>query len=212
MDEYEILLQNLSPRLADDPHMEDMLRDRLWLALDQLNCPLLGSLGFTPVEIEKFKALVADNLIAAAGRTTPDSPFAVEVQLDAALAMQRAEFDAQLRQLLGDARFAAYAAARQDLARFNRLKFLNPQEPLTDGQTGDVLAAIATEKQTVNAAAARLWAEEGVDPESASVEQQADWAAQIQELTDQRIYVRLRSLLSPDRLAAFAEYQAAASR
>ena len=205
-DECDVFLSKFSSQLTDDPATEDLLRNRLWLALDQLNNPLVMSLGLTANETAAVKNMIIDNLVAAAEQARAKSgadPDAIMAEMDAALVAQQDEFESGIAAFLGHDRFAIYIAGREDYAQFNRIKFLNSSEPLTDDQTRQIVAVLLDERQRVNSAAAELWAHEGTTPQSAPSDQ---WL-QIRRLIGRRVYDRLQTLLSADRLAAFAEFR-----
>jgi hypothetical protein len=209
-DQQEIWVRKFDPVLTDDSTIDDLLRNRLWLEIDRLNCPLVQSLGLAPLEAARLRELFAENLIAAANRAVArldEGHAAFEQTLDAVLETERPRLQQQIFQLLGEPRSAAFSASVRDVSQFNRLKFLNPVEPLPDRQTFDVLAAISSETELVTLAAAELLLEDGLLSGENLPELPAQWESELQLLTNARVYERLKLLLSPDRLAAFAEFQ-----
>jgi hypothetical protein len=200
-DEQEVYLARFDPRLTDDSTIEEYLRIRLWLAFDQLNNPLIAGLGLTPAEKEVFKNAVLENLLAAtdgaAGRIEQGSD-AVKAQIENALAGQQPNLDARLQRLFGAARFTAYLAYREDYGQLNRIKFLKPDEPLSDAQAEQIVLVMADERQRVNSAAAQLQVEEGDTHSPVS-------PGELQQLINERVKARLAGMLPADHFAAFVE-------
>lgn len=198
--EEEKFLQEFDPKLFQISGMEDFIRDRLWLAFDQLNNPLIQKLGLTDDEISKFKNLAVSNLVTATeqGSTaTGQSSMATESAIDNALASQQGSFDAQLHQLLGDARFAQYENGIEDYSQFFGIKFLDGNSPpLPNGQVEQIISVMQSERQTVSAAAAQIQTQETADDQ-----------LQMRELIVGRAYNRLQDFLSPEQLTAFGQFE-----
>lgn len=205
-DENEALLLRFDSRLMNNPELEEFMRRRLWLALDQLNNPLIKKLGLTQEETGKFKALIVDNLVAAtqqAGEAAEQGPAAAKAALDDALALQQADYDVQLQQLLGDDRFRKYVADEEDYSQFNGIKFLDGNDPpLADERVEQILGLMQNERKIVNAAVLEL-RESTSGPQPLS----ADERFQVRQLIDTRVYTRIKSWLPSNELAAFARFQ-----
>lgn len=203
-DENEKFLQQFDPKLLKNPKLEDFIRDRLWLALDQLNNPLIKKLGLSSDEIAAFKELAVSNLVAAteqAETAAGPGPAEVESAIDHALTARQVDFDARLRLLLGDARFAQYENGVEDYSQFNGIKFLDGgSPPLTDARAEQIISVMQSERQKVNAAAVKIENEEAA-PLSAG-----DYL-QMQELIVGRTYERLQNVLLPRQLTAFGQFE-----
>jgi hypothetical protein len=209
--EHETFLARFDHKLTDDSDIDELIRNRLWLALDQFNNPLVKSLELTPAETEMFKSLVVDNLVSAAALAIPDieqGPKAVEAAMNKALTDSRDNLNTKIAELLGETRFAIYETYQGDYAQFNRIKFLNGNEPLTDPQTEQVLDIILDEKEIVSSAAAQVQAADAANEQFSAIEQQNQQNAEVQKLINERVYDRLKNILSEDRLASFVEFQA----
>ncbi len=200
-DEEEIFLQKFDPKLLQNPETEDFIRQRLWLALDQLNNPLMQKLNLSSNEMAEFKNLAVSNLVTATelAEVTAQNPKMFEGDVDAALDLQRQNFDAQLHLLLGDARFAQYQNGIEDYSQFYGIKFLDGNlSPLPNSSVEQIISAMRTERQTVNAAVAQ--AADGA-PLS------ADDQLQIHELIFGRTYNRVQNFLSPEQFTAFGQFE-----
>jgi len=203
-DETEAILARFDARLMKDSELEDFVRNRLWLALDQLNNPLVKSLDLTSGERESFKNIIVDAMARAtesAGVMADDGTSAVEAALETALVREQLDVDIKLYQLLGQARYAQYEAWRNDFSQFNRIKFLDPEQPLTDDQAQQVLATIVAERQVVTVAAQQVQA--NAADTSTSVEQNDE----IQATIKRQVYEQVKSYLLPGQLAAFSRFQ-----
>jgi hypothetical protein len=204
-DESERFLRKFDPKLMENPGMEDLIRNRLWLALDQLNNPLVKKMGLTADETEKFKGLIVDNLVVAveqAGASSEQGPAAVETAWDNALAARQQDFAVRLRQLLGDARFAQYEAGREDYSQFNGIKFLDGSStPMADGRVEQIISVMQDERRIVDGAVAEAQAGSAapLSPEE---------RFQVRELVVARVCDRLYNLLLPEQLAGFGRFQA----
>lgn len=198
-------LQKFDPQLMQNSDFEDLVRDRLWLALDELNNPLVRKLGLTVDETGRLKNLIVSNLVmvaAEAGTSLDEGPAAVATAWDEALIRRQPRLDEQLRQLFGARRFAEYEAGREDYAQFNAVKFLDGgKAPLPDARAEQVIAVMQDERRIVGAAAAQAQAENGNMPLSAG-----DFL-QMHELMADRVFGRVQNILDPVELAAFAGLQ-----
>jgi hypothetical protein len=204
LDENEALLGRFNAKLMDNSELEEFIRTKLWLALDELNNPLVKNLNLTPSETEKFKDLIVNNLIEAAKWSESfldQGASVVEAEMEGALATERQNFDTQVHRLLGEARYAQYKGYRDDYSQFNRVKFLDGNRPLSDDQAQEVLAVMAAERQIVFAAAES-------QQNALSADEQAQRNYDIQKTINERVYEQLKGYLSADQLAAFADFQA----
>src|SRR5438045_623292 len=151
--------------------------------------------------MDKFKSLVVDNLVSAANQADgaiERGPRAVETAMNQALVNSRDNLNSMIAELLGETRFAIYETYKGDYAQFNRIKFLKGSEPLSDPQTEQVLDVVLGEKQIVISAAAQVQAADAVNQESVATEQQAQLNVEIQKLINERVYDRLKTILSED--------------
>jgi hypothetical protein len=205
VDENEKFLLPFNAVFAKNPEGEDIIRNRLWLLLDPLNGPLVKHLGMTADEVEKIKALVVGNLVAAAesaGVFREQGQAGFEAALDRALEARQPGFDIQLCRLLGDVRFGQYQAQREDYSRFNGIKFLDGNgKPLADESVEQIISVMRSERHAVAAAAAQVQAERAA-PLSTEERFQA------RELIAGRVFDRVQNLLSPTQWAVFGELQA----
>jgi hypothetical protein len=210
-DGNEIFLARFNSKLMDNSELEEFIRSRLWLALDQLKNPLIASLNLTPAETEQFKNLIVSNLAVASDQAAgqlDDGPLAVEDALEKALAANRDNFRAQVAELLGETRFGVYEAYQEDYGQFNRIKFLPGTESLSDAQAENVLETISNERQTVATAAAFVQEADAsgsgqqLSPSETAKQQQA-----IKNLIAERACEKLRGSVSAEQLIALKELQ-----
>ena len=202
-EENEAILARFDSRVMNDPEFETFLRNRLWLALDGLNNPLVKSLNLTPAEQESFKRIIVEDMVHAteqAGGTMDQGVSAAETVFETALRRGQSEVDRKLYQLLGEARYGQYEAYRNDFSQFNRIKFLDGRQRLTDDQAEQVLAVMVAERQIVMAAVQQVEADAG---QPASPAERDD---EIQAAIDREVYNKVKAYLSPDQFAAFSRF------
>lgn len=206
-------------KMMDDPETKKMIREQQRTLLDQLYSPLVRQLGLSPEEAERFKDLVADNMIKGMERGT--SLLGSESSTNRAamlgkLAEEQKSFEEQVRGLLGESRYAQYqdyqqtVGERTQLSQF-RQQFAGGENSLTDQQTEQLLAFMKEEKHAVNAVGG--FGSTGASQDAASLQammsgEGVDKIFQNQEVVNQRVYERARTVLSESQLTAFGKFQA----
>lgn len=204
-------------KMMADPEMKKLIRDQQAQVLSQLYGPLIKQMGLTPEEAAKFKELLADNQMIgvenasslfAGGLTNRDGTLSVVT------AQQKAQ-EEQVKELLGDTRYAQYKDYQQTVGERMELDQFRQQtaggaNALTDQQADQILAFMKEEKQNVAALTGQ--------PPAGTGQDQANWQAMLsgeqmdkllqgQEDANQKVYERAKAVLSPEQLDAFGAFQ-----
>jgi len=204
-------------KMMQDPEMKKFVRTQQRLMVDQLYGPLAKKLALSPEETDKFKELVADNIMNGAEKATSlfgDSASTNRAQAIETMAAGQKDFDEQMKSFLGEARYADYKDYQQTVgerAQLNQFRQQNGggENALTDQQTDQLLALMKEEKQT---AAARGESVLTDSQDKAKLQEllsggQTEKFLQSQEGVNQRVYDRARDLLSPAQLDSFGTFQ-----
>lgn len=208
-------LGSLLAKMMDDPETKKLIRQQQRVMIDQLYSPLVQQMGLQPDEAERFKDLLADNMIKGAEKATSllggDSS-TNRTEMMATMAEEQKSFDEQVRGFLGESRYAQYkdyqetAGERTQLNQFRQAA--GSEGALTDQQTEQLLAFMKEEKQA--ATAGGLSSFEGKDAASIQAMLSGEGLEKIlqsQEASGQRVYERARTVLSETQLAAFGKFQ-----
>lgn len=203
-------------KMMEDPDTRKMIRETHRAMLDQLYDPLIKRMSLTPEEASQFKELLADNMMNAAEKGTSMFTGGLNnrAELVKTMAAQQKLFEDQLKQFLGDTRYAQYkdyqetAGERTQLNQF-RQQFAG-ENALTDQQTEQLLAFMKEEKQAVAAATGLPLS--GDQQEAAKLEamlsgEGVQQLLQVQETMSQRVYERAKGVLSDNQLGAFGKFQ-----
>ena len=205
---------NFLSKMMTDPESRKFIRDQQRLTMDQLYTPLLKQLGLTPDESEKFKDLLADNMMKGAenassvfGGTNQSASFTN-------LAAAQQTFDDEVKAFLGEERYAIYKDYQLTIgerAQLNQLKQMGGLEtPLTDQQSDALLAIMKEEKAAMAGTTGQMFPGTGSDPASFQAmlsDDSVEKLLQNQGLINDRIYQRASQVLSPDQMAAFGKFQ-----
>jgi hypothetical protein len=204
-------LGKIMSKMMDNPETRKFIRDQQRQMMDPLYGPLVKQMGLTPEEAEKFKDLLADNLMKGAGKASSlfsglSSTNRTEVLNT--LAAERKSFDEQLKASLGDTRYAQYQDYQQTVGERAQLNQFRQQtagggNALTDPQTEQLLVFMKEEKQAVAAATGPPLP--GTEPGQADLqamfsEDQAERFLQTQGIVNGRVYERAQAMLAPDQL------------
>ena len=204
-------------KMMQDPDTRKFMRDQQRVMMDQLYTPLIKKMGLTPDEAAKFKDLLADNTMNAAENAS--SMFGGQDSTNRAatidtLAASQKTFDEQVKAFLGDDRYAQYKDYQDTAAERMQLNAFRQQAgndyPLNDQQTEALLTFMQEEKKNV-AAATGLPPGDG-NKDSANLQavlsdDKVSELLQTQEAVGQRVYERARTILSPDQLDSFGQFQ-----
>jgi hypothetical protein len=206
-------------KLMDDPDMKKVIRDQQRTMVDTLYAPLIKDLGLAPEEAEKFKDLLADNMMKATEKATSllgDGGLGTNrMEMAKALGEEQKKYEDQVKEFLGDARYAQYKDYQQTLGERTQLnqfkQTASTQNPITDEQTQQLLNLMKEEKQT--AAATTGQPLPGVGQDQANLEamlsdEQTEKLLQAQQAINDRVYERAKGVLAQDQLEAFGKFQA----
>ncbi len=201
--------------MMKDPTMRQFIRDQQRTMVDQLYSPFVKKLGLSADEAEKFKDLLADNMVSGAdkaaamfdgGNSTNRSEALKAMQADQKAAEQ------QVHDFLGDERFTQYqeyqktANERMQLNAF-RQQAGTDSTPLTDQQTEQLLTFMSEEKQAATATGQTTSDQRQAGFQGMLSDDQTEKLLQNQEAINQRVYDRAQAVLSPDQLTAFGKFQ-----
>jgi len=206
-------------KMMADPAMKKMMRQQQATAMDMMYGPLFNEINLSPEEKEKFKELLLDRQMKAveAGgafmKLQGEDTDKTAAMND--LAAQQKEFDAQVKALLGDDRYAQYKDYGETMAERMAVNQLSQQlasspNPLNDNQSRQLLEIMKQEKKNV----APVFGDPGANG-SANM---ANWQAMMseeglngffkqREEIDQRVLERAKAVLTQEQLTAFATHQ-----
>ena len=209
---------NMITKMMKDPEAQKVIREQQRAMMDQLYNPLVKQLGMAPEEAEKFKDLIADNMMK-----TATNAFAM---FDGSASTNRAEqatqmaesqkgFDEQVREFLGESRYAQYKDYQETIGERTQLNQYRQQtagsdHPMTDQQANQLLAIMHEEQKNVAATTGQPLSGSGDDPAKLQAmfsSEQSDKMIQSLESVSQRVYDRAGSVLSPDQMASFGKFQ-----
>ena len=211
-------LGKILSKMMDDPVAKKFIRDQQRQMMDPLYGPLIKQMGLTPEEAEKFKDLLADNMMKGAGKAS--SLFSGlsstnRTEMLNTLAAEQKSFDEQLKAFLGDTRYAQYKDYQQTIGERTQLNQFRQQtggggNALTDPQAEQLLAFMKEEKQTVAAATGQPLPgnEQGqANLQAMLSEDQAERLLQTQGIVNERVYERAKAMLAPEQLESFGKFQ-----
>lgn len=203
-------------KLMEDPDTRKMIRDQQRMMLDQLYEPLIQRMNLTPEEADRFKDLLADNMMKSSEKAMSllDGSSTNRATAASTMAEEQKAFEEQIRGLLGETRYAEYQDYQQTFGERTLLNQFQQQygggeNALNEQQTERLLAIMKEERQWASAADQ---ASVGTGPDTATMEAMFSSDAtekllQSQESINQRVYERAGELLSETQLAAFGKFQ-----
>jgi hypothetical protein len=205
-------------KMLADPEMKKMIRDQQAQMMNQFYGPLIKEMGLTPEEAAKFKDLLADNQMKGvenAGSLFGGGATNRTETLNSLTAQQKEQED-QIKDLLGDTRYAQYKDYEQTIGQRMQLDQFRQQtaggaNALTDQQAEQLLAFMKEEKPNMATLTGQPSAGTGQD-QAANFQamlsgEQMDKLLQGQEDANQKVYERAKAVLSPEQLDAFGEFQ-----
>lgn len=210
------LVGQVLSKMLSDPQTKDFLREQQRMMLDQMYGPLVKKMGLTPEEGKSFTDLMLDTAMKGTERAS-SLLGASSTNRTAALAQLAAENAAkqtQLKELLGETRYAQYkdyqetAGERMQLNLF-RQQFGAEALPLTEDQTEQLLGFMKEEKQTMASVGHPTAGagQSGGEIEAILSEDRSEAVLQSQEYVNERVYERAKTALSEDQLSAFGRFQ-----
>jgi uncharacterized protein YciI len=203
-------------KMMEDPEMRKMIRQTHRAMLNQLYDPLIRRMGLTPEEAEQFKELLADNMMKGAEKASSlfGGGLTNRAEMFKTAAAEQKAFDEQLRQFLGETRYAQYKDYQETVGERAQLNQFRQQtggeNALTDQQTEQLLAFMSEEKKAVAATTGQAFPGTGQDAatwEAMFSDESVQKLMQAQEAVNQRVYERARGVLSENQLGAFGKFQ-----
>jgi hypothetical protein len=203
-------------KMIEDPDTRKFIRDQQRQMLDPLYAPLMKELRLTPEEAGQLKDFLADTQMKGAEKAT--SLFGGgtnRTELLAAAAAEQKSADEQIKGFLGEDRYAQFKdyqltlGERMQLNQF-KVQTADSEGALTDQQTEMLLTLMKEEKQNVAAAMGQPLP--GAVPDAANMQamlsgEQTDKLLQAQELANERVFERARSLLPENQLKFLGKFQ-----
>jgi hypothetical protein len=209
-------LGQLVSKMMADPEMKKFIQDQQRVMMDTMYGPMFKKMGLTPEETDKLKEFMLENQMKAtekatalmgSGATTNRAEAMMAINAD-----QKA-FDAQLKEMLGDARYAEYKDYQQTVSERTQLNLFRQQNAganaLNDQQAEQLLQIMSEEKKAA-AASGLLAPSSGRDQanlEAMLSDNGADKLMQSQETLNQRVYERAKTVLASEQLDSFNRFQ-----
>ena len=132
--------------------MKKMMREQQKQMLNMMYDPLFKELNLSPEETEELTALMLDNQMNAVEKGTAflEGSSEEKSEMQKILAEDKKQFEAQLKDLLGDDRYAQYEDFNKELPDRMALTQLKSQfgdHPLSEAQSADLLMVMKEERQ-----------------------------------------------------------------
>jgi len=208
----------LFAKMMDDPEAKKFIRDQQRIMMDQLYAPLVKQMSLSPEEAAKFKDLLADNMMKGAEKATSlfgGGTATNRTEMIHTLTEEQKSFDEQVREFLGEGRYAQYKDYQQTVGERTQLNQFRQQtagneNALSDQQTEQLLAIIKEEKQAVAAATGQPLPGMGQDQANMQAMLSGEGTEkliQTQDTINQRAYERARQVLTPGQLEPFGQFQ-----
>jgi hypothetical protein len=192
-------------KLMSDPAMRDFMRLAQLKIIKERYAPLVKELKLEPEQIEKFNQTISDLWMQYSDTVSNGKLGSGGTEMTKATDEVKASYDAQLKDILGDAGLARYNEFNAQLPAQTTVKLLNEQ--LADGglnadQGARLLQVVAAEPYN---------ATHGITGEldSAYFGSQSEIDQHLQQVqqSNQRIYDQAASFLNAQQLAALATLQ-----
>jgi phage terminase small subunit len=204
-------------QLMQDPEARKFIRDQQRMMMDQLYAPLFKQMGLMPEEAEKLKDFLADRQLEGAEQASSLFVGSATNRAETlnALNADQQEADKQVRQFLGESRYALYKDYQQTIGERAQLiqfkqQMAGGQNPLTDQQLEQLLALMREEKENVAAATGQPLSGTGHDEANLQAMLSGDQTEKLLdafETVSKRTYERASGLLLPDQLTVFGRFQ-----
>jgi hypothetical protein len=209
-------LGKLVSKMMSDPDTRKFIRDQQRVAMDQLYSPLVRKLGLSAEEATRFKDLIADHMMAGSEKAMAlmgDKSAGDKTKALSGITEAQTQFDEEVRSFLGESRYNQYKEYQETLGERAQLNLFRQSnigdKAITEAQTDQLLALMAQEKKSVQAATGNVLP--GTDQAAATQamlsEEQSGKLLEAQELVNQRVYEHAGEILSPEQLQSFAQFQ-----
>ncbi len=207
-------LGNMISKMMQDPDMKKFIVQQQKATMEQLYSPLFKQLSLTPEETTQFKDMLGDHMAKVMDNAGSLFTGTNNTEMAAKLSGQQKEFDAQIKDFLGEDRFSQYQAYQEtsgERAMLNLYKQQNPGEySLNDAQTEQLLKIMSEEKKSVAQSTGlplRSGSGDEANIQAMLSPDQAEKLLAAQETVNQRVYDRSRTVLSPDQLQSLSKFQ-----
>jgi hypothetical protein len=202
-------------KMMDNPESRKFIRQQQRMILDQMYAPLVKQMGMTEAEATEFKDVLADRMMASAQKAM--SAMSEAGQGSRAEAMQKLtaeqqEFDAGVRELLGEERYAQYKEYQLTVGERVQLNMFRQQTAGTPGaieeaQVEKLLAVMREEKLQQTTPDGAPINEEQVQRMALGSPEQTDRLINIEQSLNERVHARAGEVLDPAQLESFKKFQ-----
>jgi len=207
-------LRGMLANMMKDPETRKFIRDQQRQMMDQLYGPLIKKMGLSAEEGEKFKDLLADNMMQGAEKATSLFGGTNRAELIATMTAEQKKSEEVLKDFLGEDRYNLYKDYQETAGERTQLTMFKQQNassdyPVSDIQIEELLAFMQQEKQSL-AATGQQFPGNSQDPANFDAmlsPERLDQFIQSQEALNQRVYERAKTVLSPQQLESFAKFQ-----
>lgn len=138
-------------KMLQDPAMKKMIGEQQKAMVGMMYGPLMKDLKLTPEETEKFNALLLDNQMNAVNKgASLMQEGADKAALSQEMAEDKKQFEAQMKEFLGDDRYAQYedfTKSLPDRMALTQLKSQFGDNPLNEQQSSQLLTLMKEERQ-----------------------------------------------------------------
>jgi hypothetical protein len=199
-------------KMMSDPAMKEMMRSQQKTMIDTMYGTLFKEMNLSPEERQKFSELLLDQQTKTMEAGMGIFEEGGLTNVTQGVQAQQKESEEQLKALLGEERFAQYQEYQKTVGDRMQLDQLRRQmetagTPVQDGQLQQLLALTKEERERVPAPFPQ-------DPQGAAanmekmlsgefMEKQMAW----QEEINRRVIERATSVLTPEQLKAYEQFQ-----
>jgi len=200
-------------RMMSDPAMKEMMRSQQKTMINTMYGSLFKELNLSPEEKQKFSELLLDQQMKTMEAGMGIFEEGGLTNVTQSVQAQQKESEEQIKALLGEERFTQYQEYQKTLGDRMQIDQLRQQmetagTPVQDAQLTQLLALLKEERERTpppisqDPQAAFASAEKMLSDEA--METQMAW----QEEINRRVFERAATVLTPDQLKAYGEFQA----
>jgi hypothetical protein len=206
--------------LFKDPKMRDMIKAQqkafMGPMIDKQYAALFRQLNLTPDQAAAFKDLLQKKMLAGtdAGMSLMDGSLDASQRADLAkqIKSQTDDYDAQIKQFLGDDNYSAFQSYEKTLPDRTNVSQFNDQlsgaTTLTSDQQAQLIQAMSEERNNFK------WTTDynnqnppNGDYSSMFTDDKLNQFTQEKEQLDQQILARVKQILTPEQLTSFEQFQ-----
>lgn len=200
---------NMLKQMMDDPEMAKVIKEQQRVMMDMMYGPLFKELGLTEEESTQFKEMLLNrqmNAMKHTGGLTEKDPELRKAAMET-VAAENKDFENELKDFLGDDRYAKYQDFNTTLSERMTLNMFAQQSNLRPEQSEQLLQLMAQEKKAFQA-----------QNPGASIDPNQDWQKlfeagdamdrhfQQQEQINASVLQKAQQYLTPDQVKAFGNY------